>query len=59
MRKPSMIVRKEFISQLDLNALQQINGQIADGRMKIERIVSMQEIIIDNRFEAIVIFYAV
>ena len=59
MRKPSMIVRKDFISQLDLNALQKINGQIADGRMKIERIVSMQEIIIDNRFEAIVIFYAV
>lgn len=59
MRKPTMVVRKEYISQLGLTALQQINGEIAKGQLKIERIVSMQETIIDDRIQAIILFYAV
>ncbi len=59
MTKPTMIVRKEYLSQLGLTALQQINGEIAKGQLKIERIVSMQETMIDDRIRAISVFYAV
>lgn len=58
MRKSTMIVRKEYISQLGLTAIQQINGELATGRLEIERIVSMSEKMIEDRVEVITIFYA-
>lgn len=59
MRRLTMIVQKKYITQLGLTALQQINGEIAKGQLKIERIVSMQETMIDDRIQAIILFYAV
>lgn len=59
MRRLTMIVQKKYITQLGLTALQQINGEIAKGQLKIEQIVSMQEEMIEDRVEAIIIFYAV
>lgn len=59
MRRLTMIVQKKYFTQLGLTALQQINGEIAKGQLKIEQIVSMQEEMIEDRVEAIIIFYAV